>query len=504
MGILDIFKIKQFKRQIQEQAAEQDKLLRHNQFLVNKLNFIGADRYDQVTDLVNQKLAQKEEVDQRFRNDVQMYNARIEELRNNTRVAKIDFETETQKLQELKKKSERQDKRIFKSAEIYRSLSNAVKRLGTYESIHSYDPKLAADLDDLYPSVILRLHHMDVKNLRQAFRSNDSQINQVLKVYQTRYTTKANQSIYQLMVLGLRSELQNILFNLKYGKLDDSVQKVKELTAKYRTIADDGNQSIAKTLISFIDEIEYLFINAVKIEFNYYVKKQQEKEERMALRQQLKEEAEERKRLLLEKKRIQEEETKYLQELERNRQLLASAANENETALYQQRILELEGQLSDVTLKKEEISSLEHGKAGTVYIISNKGSFGESVFKIGMTRRLEPIDRINELGSASVPFRFDVHSLIFSQDAVNLESELHKRLANRRVNKVNFRKEFFNATIEELESIVNEVDPTAEFISVMEAEEYNQSLSSVENYDVIPNEDDELDDEIEDISESEN
>lgn len=503
MGILDIFKIKQFKRQIQEQTEEYYRLLQHNQFLVNKLNFIGADRYDQVTDLVNQKLAEKEEVDKQFRTDVQNYNDQISELRNNVRVAKIDFETESQRLQELKKKSERQDKRIVKSAEIYRSLSHAVKRLGTSESINSYDPNLAADLDDLYPSVILRLHHMDVKNLRQAFRSNDSQINKVLNVYQNRYTTKANQSIYQLMVLGLRSELQNILYNLKYGKLDDSVQKVKELTAKYRTIADDGNQSIARTLISFIDEIEYLFINAVKIEFNYYVKKQQEKEERMALRQQLKEEAEERKRLLLEKKRIQEEETKYLQELERNRNLLNSSSNIDEIALYQQRILELEGQLSDVTLKKEEISSLEHGKAGTVYIISNKGAFGDNIFKIGMTRRLDPMDRINELGSASVPFRFDVHSLIFSKDAVTLENELHKRLSNRRVNKVNFRKEFFNATIEELESVVNDVDPTAEFVSVMEAEEYNQSLSSEENYDVQLDDDDELDDEIEDVTESE-
>ena len=99
-----------------------------------------------------------------------------------------------------------------------------------------------------------------------------------------------------------------------------------------------------------------------------------------------------------------------------------------------------------------------------------------------MTRRLNPQERIDELGSASVPFKFDVHSFIFSQDAVALESSMHERLNNQRVNKVNLRKEFFNVSIDELERIVNELDPTAEFNKTMLAEEYRQSLSSDENY----------------------
>ena len=99
-----------------------------------------------------------------------------------------------------------------------------------------------------------------------------------------------------------------------------------------------------------------------------------------------------------------------------------------------------------------------------------------------MTRRLNPQDRIDELGNASVPFRFDVHSFILSDDAVGLENRLNKVLNNKRVNKINMRKEFFYVSIDDLEKIVTDIDPTAEFNRTMAAEEYRQSLSTTENY----------------------
>lgn len=96
-----------------------------------------------------------------------------------------------------------------------------------------------------------------------------------------------------------------------------------------------------------------------------------------------------------------------------------------------------------ITIKKKEIIGIQNGKAGNVYIISNLGSFGENVFKVGMTRRLDPQEQVNELGDASVPFKFDVHSFIFSDDAVGLEKKLHTIFNNKCVNKVNIHKEFF-------------------------------------------------------------
>ena len=153
------------------------------------------------------------------------------------------------------------------------------------------------------------------------------------------------------------------------------------------------------------------------------------------------------------------------------------SAKDTEVEMLKSRILELQSQLSDVIIKKEEISNLANGRAGNVYIISNLCSFGDDVFKIGMTRRLDPQDRVNELGSASVPFKFDVHSFIFSDDAVGLENKLHTILNDKRVNKVNLRKEFFKIPIDDLEKLVYEIEPTAEFNKTMLAEEYRQSLS---------------------------
>jgi len=112
-----------------------------------------------------------------------------------------------------------------------------------------------------------------------------------------------------------------------------------------------------------------------------------------------------------------------------------------------------------------------------VYVISNLGSFGPDVFKVGMTRRLEPMDRVRELGDASVPFAFDVHAMIFSEDAVSLEYKLHQVLDQYRLNKINLRKEFFKLPLDMIEQIVLTEDPAASFNRTMLAEQYRQSLS---------------------------
>jgi hypothetical protein len=337
-----------------------------------------------------------------------------------------------------------------------------------------------ADLDELLPTVTLKLHCQDMADLRKAYRENEKAINAVVSGYKSRYTTKANQTIYDLMVIALRAEIQNILYSLKYEKLDTGIDNVKKVTAKYLEIAASGNQSIASTLKKFIGEIEYLFINAVKIEYNYYVKKERAKQEQAAIREQMRQEAEERKALEKERKRIEAEEKKYQDQIEALKQKLENGEGDSE--VLKSEILKIEANLSDVVLKKDEIAKLEHGKAGFIYIISNLGSFGDGMFKIGMTRRSDPQDRIDELGDASVPFKFDVHSFIFSQDAVSLEAELHSRLNDKRVNKVNLRKEFFYATIDELEELTNEISPAAEFNRTMLAEEFRQSSSACGNY----------------------
>lgn len=116
-------------------------------------------------------------------------------------------------------------------------------------------------------------------------------------------------------------------------------------------------------------------------------------------------------------------------------------------------------------------------KAGYVYIISNIGSFGKNIYKIGMTRRLEPQDRVDELGDASVPFNFDIHAMIFSDNAPALEAALHKAFDNKKVNMVNRRREFFNVTLDEIKEVIKQnFDKTVEFIDTPDAEQYRISL----------------------------
>ena len=463
MSLFDIFRITKIKKE--------------NEYLKKKLSDIGADEYYQVKEKINSMQNEANSI---------LISTNLAISENNTVLTqqKADLEALTVSHNKLCKSLTTYENKLAREKELYKSVEYAINNF--FVSDVGYDncklnQKDFNDLECILPSISLKLHCMDVKSLRKAYQDNEKQIDSLLNQYSTRYTTKSNKSIYSLMVIALRAELQNILYNLKYEKLDVSISAVKEVSAKYLKIAADGNQSIAGTLTKFIGEIEYLFINAVKIEYNYYVKKEQAKQEQLAIKEQMRHEAEERKALEAERKKVEIEESKFESQIS-SLTLQADNANGTELEALKTRILELQNQLANVIIKKEEISNLQNGKAGNVYIISNLGSFGDKVFKIGMTRRLNPQDRVNELGDASVPFKFDVHCFIFSDDASSLETELHKRLNDKRVNKVNMRKEFFYTNIDELENLVTEICPTAEFNKTMLAEEFRQSQSSDEIY----------------------
>lgn len=380
--------------------------------------------------------------------------------------------------EELKKINSDYDstqKKLYKAKTLFESYQNANKRY-VKEGETNLDESF---LNNLSPTIEIDLQCMTIKQLRSLYNQNKKLIQDCLKRYEGRYTTKTNAALYKLMTIALEAELQNILYSLNFGKLESSIDAVKTMSAKYLAIASGGNQSIAPTIKKFIGEIESLFIEAVKIEYEYYVQRERIKEEQRAIREQMRQEAEERKALEQERKRIEKEEQKYRNEIDNIREQLETADPEKAQVLNE-RIVELEGQIDKIEDKREQIVSLENGKAGYVYIISNIGSFGDDVYKIGMTRRMEPMDRVNELGNASVPFPFDVHGLIFSDDAVGLEHDLHSIFNNKRVNKVNLRKEFFKVSLDEIEKIVDERCPSAEFKRTALAEQYRQSLTMSE------------------------
>jgi hypothetical protein len=215
----------------------------------------------------------------------------------------------------------------------------------------------------------------------------------------------------------------------------------------------------------------------VATEYEYYVKQEQIRAEQAALREQMKTEAAERKALAEQEKKLKEEEEKYLSEIVRANEQMESETDPARIEELKAHIINIEALTAQIKEKTAEITKLQNGQAGKVYVISNIGSFGEEVFKIGMTRRLDVQDRVNELGDASVPFPFDIHASIFSENAPTLEHKIHEELNNNRVNRVNSRKEFFKVNIDELEDLVYRLQPSAEFNKTYIAEQYRQSMS---------------------------
>ena len=211
---------------------------------------------------------------------------------------------------------------------------------------------------------------------------------------------------------------------------------------------------------------------------SYQEKLEDEREQKKLIQEQLKEEEKVRREIEREKAKIEKDETQFKNEISKLMKYLQKTDNEVEKNLYIDKIKECEEKLSELeTVKSDVLNREKNTRAGFVYIISNIGSFGENIFKIGMTRRLEPMDRIKELSSASVPFEFDVHALIFSDDAPTLESILHNTFRDYEVNKVNHRKEFFSIPLEKIEKVVTEHhNATVQWTYDAAAEEYRESL----------------------------
>jgi hypothetical protein len=205
--------------------------------------------------------------------------------------------------------------------------------------------------------------------------------------------------------------------------------------------------------------------------------RRKEREEQRRIQEQIREEEKARRDYERAVQEAAREEANIRKAMEQARQE-ADAASEEEREKLSQQLADLELRLQEAEAKNQRaLSMAQQTRAGNVYIISNIGSFGEGVLKIGMTRRLDPLDRVKELGDASVPFEFDVHAIIHSQDAPSLEKMLHQKFDDYRLNKVNYRKEFFRVPIELIREIVCEQQLEATFTMVAAAREYRESLA---------------------------
>lgn len=269
-----------------------------------------------------------------------------------------------------------------------------------------------------------------------------------------------------------------------------------ESDVKVKTLTFKNYQSKLKALRKSFEQLNKINVSAgVEISQAYLELKEQEldlaykglvktEEEKELLREQREREREEKRALaeINKKKKEVDKDLKHYDNMMRELQLKIDALEDANSKLeLENEMAELEVKKSEKEAEKENLDYRQvHAKAGYVYIISNIGSFGKDVVKIGVTRRLEPEDRIRELSSASVPFKYDTHALIFSKDAYQLESELHRRFDDKRVNLVNIRKEFFNITMQEVKEALEEhKNVTLNFNEEPEAVEYKETLKII-------------------------
>ena len=280
---------------------------------------------------------------------------------------------------------------------------------------------------------------------------------------------KMVKDMQKLLLRAFNSECDGVIQKVKFNNYEASL---KRLAASRNAISKLGQQMG----ISITTQYYRAKINELTLMLEYQQKKQREKELRMEIRAQEREEARVRRELEAERKKAEKERAHYQAALAAVERQIASSSPDQLPDL-QDKKAELSEHLNEVDLSLQQIDYRHaNQKAGYVYIISNIGSFGENVYKIGMTRRLDPTERVDELGDASVPFKFDIHAMIFSEDAPALEAALHNAFADRRINLVNRRREFFRVTLDEIKAEVEKnFDKTAEFIDIPDAEQYRIS-----------------------------
>jgi hypothetical protein len=282
---------------------------------------------------------------------------------------------------------------------------------------------------------------------------------------------KRRDTAERFVVDAFNGKVDTILSRVKttnYGVLEQEIRDAFALVNQNGKAFRDARIT-REYLQARLDELRW----ATAIE----VKRQEEKAEQRRIREQIREEQKaqrEIERALKESAREEESLQRALAKIKAE----AEQATEAQRAVFDARLAELHARLAEAEARNQRaLSMAQQTKAGHVYVISNIGSFGEDVFKVGMTRRLEPLDRVRELGDASVPFAFDVHALIWSEDAPALETALHRQFMREQVNKVNPRKEFFQVPLGAIRRQLEAKGIKASWTMTAAAAEYRESLA---------------------------
>ena len=277
--------------------------------------------------------------------------------------------------------------------------------------------------------------------------------------------------VLKLALRSFNSESEYCIDNVKFN----NVERMEE---RIRRSFEACNKLLRRTEAWWKDVVLERKLDELRLSHEYQVKRQEEKEAARQAREDQREQEKLEREIREARAKIEKERRHFTGALQKLQVRMQASTDEKERAEIQARIDELSSQNSKLDEEERLLDYREqNARAGYVYVISNIGAFGENVYKIGMTRRLEPMDRVDELGDASVPFRFDVHALVFSDNAPRLEAKLHAHFAAGRINKVNGRKEFFRADLAEIEAVIRvNYDAVVEMVHTAPAEQYRESI----------------------------
>lgn len=436
MGLGDIFKTGQFKAEIEELKQENIRLqdeLSHAQSLLTPEMQNAQKLHERIGKLNAQKST--------LENNIKDIESDIAQRRSN--IEQLDLEIKNREKQII----DLDDEILVQDFGLYRPHYNFANAL-------DYKEKLAE---------IRSRQKALIKNKDAVTGNTNWQVNG--SVSKGRKMVNDTQ---KLLLRAFNTECDELISKVKYTNYDASLNRIyksAEAISKLGTIMD----------ISIKHAYLNLKVEELRLAFEYQQKKQEEKEAQKAARAEMREAARLQKEIEAQRKKIEKEQTHYQTAYDRLMKQLEHSPDDE--ALLSKKA-ELENQLKDIDKAIKDIDYREaNQRAGYVYVISNIGAFGPDVYKIGMTRRLDPQDRVDELGDASVPFNFDVHAMIFSDDAPALETALHKAFEDRKLNMVNTRREFFHVTLNEIKDVVKKnFDKTVEFIDVPDAEQYRISL----------------------------
>lgn len=275
----------------------------------------------------------------------------------------------------------------------------------------------------------------------------------------------------KLVLRSFNNEADFCVDNVKFDNIELGERRIRQSFEACNRLGRVMTVRLSDTYLN-------LKLDELRLAHEYQVKKQEEKEEAKRVREELREQQKLEQEIRAAREKIAKERKHFAAALRDLNVRLDKVTSEEERLLLLAKIAEVEAGKASLDSEERVIDYREqNAKAGYVYVISNIGAFGEGVYKIGMTRRLDPMERIDELGDASVPFWFDVHAMVFCENAPALEAKLHERFAAGRLNKVNGRKEFFRADISEIESIIRaNYDAVVDVTHEAAAEQYRESL----------------------------